>query len=221
MRLRTPGERVPAGLKDAHAPRHAFCENDSRPGRQLSLSYRKGELRATERIHQERLHVAVAKCERSQVGNCIANRGRDNREQHTFSLRLSAQFRMFQDSGYCARGMGGDSIGRVRLTKPRKAVQLLAKTRVGQDGVGLVSRTLSILPVDAAVPRSGGIVLLSKQRQPRRHVCAQGKPSVKVQRARGSGNEQSRALHGRLHQGLKVLEPVLASCDGHSSQPEL
>jgi len=221
MRLQTPGERVSAGLKHAHARRRALCENDSRMGRQISLSYRKGEFRASERIHQERSHVAVAECERSQVGNCVANRGRDNIERHTFSPRLSAQFRMLQDSGYRARGMSGDSVGRVRLTKPRKAVQLLAQTRVRQDAVGLVSRTLSILPVDAAVPTPGCIVLLSKQRQSRRHVCAQSKPRLNVPRSRGSGNAQSRALHGRLHQRLKVLEPVLASYDIHSSPPEL
>ena len=122
MRLRRPGKRVSAGLKDAHARRRALCEDDSRPGRQLSLSYRKGEFRAPERIHQERLHVAVAKCERSQVGNCIANRRRDNPERHTFSLRLPAQFRMLQDSGYCARGVSGDGVRRVRLQNLGKAV---------------------------------------------------------------------------------------------------
>jgi hypothetical protein len=178
MRLRTPGERVSTGLKDSHARRRALCENDSRIGRQLSPSYRKRELGAFERVHQERLHVAAAKCERSQVGNYVANPGRDNLERHTFSLRLSAQFRMLQDSGYCTRDLGGDSVGRVRLTKPGKAVQLPANTRVGQDVVGLVVRTLSSLPLDAAIPRSGGIVLFSKQRQSRRHVCAQSKPSV-------------------------------------------
>ena len=183
-------------------------------------SYRKRELGAPERIHQERLHAPVAKCERSQVGNCIANRGRDNLEQQTLSLRLPPQFRMLQDSGYRACGMSGDSVGRVRLEKPGKAVQLLAKTRVGQDVVGLVVRAMSILPVDAAVSRSGGMVL-SKQRQSRRHVCAQSEPRLKVQRARGAGHTQSRALYGRLHQGLKVLEPVLASYDIHSSPPEL
>ena len=122
MRLRTPGERVPAGLKDAHARRHALRENESRRGRRLALSYREGEFRAPERIHQERLHVAVAKCERSQVGNCIANRRRDDPERHTFSLRLPAQFRMLQDSGYCARGVSGDGVRRVRLQNLGKAV---------------------------------------------------------------------------------------------------
>ncbi len=158
---------------------------------------------------------------RSQIGNCIANRERDNVERHTFSLRLPPQFRMLQHSGYRARSMGGNGVRRVRLQNLGKAVQLPAQTRVRQDAVGMIVRTLSTLPVDAAVPRRRGTVLLSKQRQPRRHVRTESKPSVRVQRARGAGHTQSRALYGRLHQGLKVLEPVLASCDGHSSQPEL
>ena len=114
MRLRTPGERVPAGLKDAHARRHALCENDPRPGRQLPPSYRKRELGAPERIHQERLHAPVAKCGRSQIGNCIANRERDNVERHTFSLRLPAQFRMLQHSGYMREASGSSSFARPR-----------------------------------------------------------------------------------------------------------